>query len=394
MNKSTKRSGMKSHTTRYESATSSRKTKIYKRYSNGGWFYRARIDKKTRYFPLGLDRKAALDLADTIRGHLLLYPVDEVIKMFNKKAFAKVKPPAPTFGQCLEILVKHQSAIGLRDSSLKGYKDSLGGFIRKVTGIKRNEPIDTFKLSEIDDDFIMEYKKKSLDGITDQTKLLSRHRSINSRLRQIKAMFSRSKLFKDYDMSFVDAIRDAEFYTGVKKLYKLPSEDLIKSTFELWEDSEGDLKTLLGLALHFGMRRNEIFHARKSWFHMDGEKARINIAADLDFRPKGGHEGFTLGSKTVAAGILNKVPDDGYLIQNRNDSGRPVYDDAMIKLRAIGWDRPSPVHELRKLFGSYIASTESIYIAQKFLRHADASTTNDSYSDAIIEGEIKNLWVA
>ena len=83
---------------------------------------------------------------------------------------------------------------------------------------------------------------------------------------------------------------------------------------------------------------------------MDGEKARINIAADLDFRPKGGHEGFTLGSKTVAAGILNKVPDDGYLIQNRNDSGRPVYDDAMIKLRAIGWDRPSPVHELRKLF--------------------------------------------
>ena len=53
-------------------------------------------------------------------------------------------------------------------------------------------------------------------------------------------------------MSFVDAIRDAEFYTGVKKLYKLPSEDLIKSTFELWEDSEGDLKTLLGLALHFG----------------------------------------------------------------------------------------------------------------------------------------------
>ena len=69
-------------------------------------------------------------------------------------------------------------------------------------------------------------------------------------------------------------------------------------------------------------------------------------------------------------------------------------DDALDKLRAIGWDRASPLHELRKLFGSYIASTESIYIAQKFLRHADASTTNDSYSDAIIEGDIKNLWVA
>ena len=385
---------MKSHTTSHKFATSARKTKIYKRSEKGGWNFKTMVEGKVRYFPLGLDRKAALDLADQIRGHLMLFSFEEVQKMFQKKAFAKIKPPAPTFGQCLAVLEKHQSAIGLRDSSLRGYKDSLGGFIRKVTGAKRKDSIDKFDLSQIDDDFIMEYKKKSLDGIVDQTKLLSRHRSINSRIRQIKAMFSRDKLFKEYDMSFVDAIRDTEFYTGVKKLYKLPSENLIKSTFELWEDSEGDVKILLGLALHFGMRRNEIFHARKSWFHMDGEKARINIAADLNFRPKGGHEGFTLGSKTVAANILNKASEDGYLIQNRNDNGRPIYDEAMVKLRAIGWDRPSPVHELRKLFGSYIASTESIYIAQKFLRHADASTTNDSYSDAIVEGEIKNLWVA
>ena len=394
MKKHTNRSGMKSHTTNYDSATSSRKTKIYKRYEKGGWTFKTIVDKKVRYFPLGLDRDEALKMADTIRGHLMLYPFDEVFKMFNKKAFAKIKPPAPTFGQCLAVLKKHQSAVGLRDSSLKGYKDSLGGLIRKVLGKKRNEKVDDFDMSQIDDDFILEYKKISLEGITDQEKLMSRHRSINSRIRQVKAMFSREKLFKEFDMSFVDDIRSAEFFTGVKKLYKLPSEDLIKSTFELWEDSTGDLRVLLGMALHFGMRRNEIFHARKPWFQMDGEKARINITADLDFRPKGGHEGFTLGSKTVAADILNKASDDGYLIQNRNDSGRPVYDDAMNKLRAIGWDRPSPVHELRKLFGSYIASTESIYIAQKFLRHADASTTNDSYSDAIIEGDIKNLWVA
>lgn len=394
MKKHTNRSGMKSHTTNYDSATSSRKTKIYKRYEKGGWTFKTIVDKKVRYFPLGLDRDEALKMADTIRGHLMLYPFDEVFKMFNKKAFAKIKAPAPTFGQCLAVLKKHQSAVGLRDSSLKGYKDSLGGLIRKVLGKKRNEKVDDFDMSQIDDDFILEYKKISLDGITDQEKLMSRHRSINSRIRQVKAMFSREKLFKEFDMSFVEDVRSAEFFTGVKKLYKLPSEDLIKSTFELWEDSTGDLRTLLGMALHFGMRRNEIFHARKPWFQMDGEKARINITADLDFRPKGGHEGFTLGSKTVAADILNKASDDGYLIQNRNDSGRPVYDDAMNKLRAIGWERPSPVHELRKLFGSYIASTESIYIAQKFLRHADASTTNDSYSDAIIEGDIKNLWVA
>ena len=392
MKKNTNRSGMKSHTTRYKFATSSRKTKIYKRSEKGGWTFKTIVDKKVRYFPLGLDRDEALKMADTIRGHLMLYPFDDVLKMFNKKAFAKIKPPAPTFGQCLAILEKHQSAIGLRDSSLKGYKDSLGGFIRKVAGKKTL--VDKFDLSQLDDDFIMEYKRVCLEGITDESKLASRKRTINSRIRQVKAMFSREKLFKEYDMTFVEDLRDAEFFTGLKTNYKLPSEELIKSTFELWEDSTGDLRTLLGLALHFGMRRNEIFHARKPWFQMDGDKARINITSDLSFRPKGGHEGFTLGNKIVAADILNKASDDDYLITERADSGRPLFDATLDKLRAIGWDRASPLHELRKLFGSYIASTESIYIAQKFLRHADASTTNESYSDAIIEGEIKNLWAA
>ena len=64
------------------------------------------------------------------------------------------------------------------------------------------------------------------------------------------------------------------------------------------------------------------------------------------------------------------------------------------KRRSIGWERSSPLHELRKLFGSYVATTEGIYISQKFLRHADASTTNDSYADVMANDNIKALWVA
>jgi len=64
------------------------------------------------------------------------------------------------------------------------------------------------------------------------------------------------------------------------------------------------------------------------------------------------------------------------------------------QLRSIGWDRKNPLHELRKLFGSYIATTEGIYMSQKFLRHADASTTNDSYADIMANDKIKKLWAA
>ena len=33
-------------------------------------------------------------------------------------------------------------------------------------------------------------------------------------------------------------------------------------------------------------------------------------------------------------------------------------------------------------------------MSQKFLRHADASTTNESYADAMASDKIKKLWAA
>ena len=101
-----------------------------------------------------------------------------------------------------------------------------------------------------------------------------------------------------------------------------------------------------------------------------------------------------MGAAPNAKAILNKSAGDDYLIKHRANQGLSIFKKCLNELRAIGWDRTNPLHELRKLFGSYIASTESIYISQKFLRHADASTTNDSYADAIIDDKIKNLWVA
>ena len=346
---------------------------------------------KVRYFPVGLDKSKALDLADQIRAHLILHPFREVREMFNKKAFALEKPKPPTLGQCLETLEQNQISAGITDTTLRGYKQAITGLIKKVIG---KTPDDSFDLSLINEEFLRKYKSQELTGITDEAKIASRKRSINSRVRQVKAIFSRPKLFKAYDMEFAEIIRSEEFYKKLKKQYRLPAESLIKKTFDLFAESDGDLYTMLGLSLHFGLRRNEAFHCRRAWFDLSEGRARINIASDGGFRPKGGHEGFTLGSKAVAKSILNKASGDDLLIESRSDYGRVLFDDLIKKLRAIGWDRPNPLHELRKLFGSYIATTEGIYMSQKFLRHADASTTNDSYADIVANEKIKSLWVA
>jgi len=201
-------------------------------------------------------------------------------------------------------------------------------------------------------------------------------------------------MFEDYNMDFVDSIKKQEFFRGLKKQYRLPPTDLILKTFDLWPKTEGDTHTLIGLALYFGLRRNEIYHARADWFDLGSgdSRARVNIVSENCFKPKGGHEGFTMGSSSIAKAIINKASGDDYLMSHRMDKGNTAFKKCLDQLRAIGWERANPLHELRKLFGSYIASTEGIYISQKFLRHADASTTNDSYADAIIDEDIKSLW--
>jgi len=396
MHKHTKCGAMNHTPRRYKSGTSLRSksktgTRIYKRSQNGGWNYKAQIAGRSRYFPLGFDKAKALDLADQIRAHLVLHPFHEVQEMFNKKAFALDKPKPPTLGQCLETLEMNQISAGITDTTLRGYKQAITGLIKKVIG---ETPNDSFDLSLITEDFLRKYKSQELTGLSDEAKIASRKRSINSRMRQVKAIFSRPKLFKDYDMGFAEIIRAEEFYKKLKKQYRLPAEDLIKKTFDLFAESDGDIYTMLGLSLHFGLRRNEAFHCRRSWFDLCEERARINIAADGGFRPKGGHEGFTLGSKVIAKSILNKASGDDLLIETRADHGRVLFDDLIKQLRSIGWDRKNPLHELRKLFGSYIATTEGIYMSQKFLRHADASTTNDSYADIMANDKIKKLWAA
>ena len=65
----------------------------------------------------------------------------------------------------------------------------------------------------------------------------------------------------------------ADFYTRCKKVSRLPPVSLIKRTFELLDSYEGtelDNNAVLILALRFGLRRNEIFQARRDWIEFAG----------------------------------------------------------------------------------------------------------------------------
>lgn len=382
---------MTHHIRRYKTGTTPRGTQIYQRSKSGIWTYKSQVGGKSTYFPLGYDKTEALKLADKIRASLVLLPMDEVLNQFQKKAIAKERPDPPTLGQILETLDQNQLTMGIKDSTKDSYQVAIRSIVKRVTGLSDKSLVDSFDMSKINVDFIRKYKHIQLEGVVGANQLKSRKRSINSRLRQVKALFNHD-IFKKYDMRFAQNFADDKFFKKVKKQYRLPSVDLIEKTFDLWSDTDGDTYIILGLGLNFGLRRSEMLHCRRDWFNLRGDKARIDIFADRGFDPKG-FEGYTQGSKQVAKLILNKASDD-YLLHNRANLARTSFDNTLAMLRDIGWDRQCPLHECRKLFGSYIASTENLFISQKYLRHSDAQTTSESYADALTDEDTIKLWAA
>ncbi|MDA7757348.1 hypothetical protein N8920_05565 [Opitutales bacterium] len=365
-------------------------TRIYKKTADGVFFYRPTVDGKQHYFPLGYDKRKALDLADKIRAAKTLYPIKEVIEMYHKKRFQEEKDPTPKVSEVEKRLSEHHVALGINKKTVKDYMDALKRIIRVVTNEK---DVDDFDCGELNESFINGYKMLALAGLSDEGKIQSRKRTINTKLRSAKAIFNH-RIYDGFCIDFNESLQETDFFKKLGKQYKLPPMKLIQNTFDLWHSTNGDVHTLMGVSLIFGLRRNEIFHARRDWFSFEGEKARVNVEAEKRFKPKGGHEGHSMGNKALAKRILNKASGDDYLINNRADNGRPVYSEALELLRDIGWDRPSPLHELRKLFGSFVSTTESLYTSQKWCRHADSKTTSESYSDLIEDKKVISRWVA
>jgi len=392
---------MKTKKSRYESdtRTTHHGTRIYRRYRKGTWTFKAEVQGKVYYFPLGYDEKAAKALADRIKGSLMIYPISKVRAEFCQKTLARDDASPPTVGQVLETLAQFQKALGWQDSTTKNYFDTLRSMVRRVTGKKKLADVLAYNCGDITPRFMADYRNLMLEGLEDHDKIQSRKRTINKNLRSLKSLFTKKtmKLLKEYDLSFTEILHEEEFYHGLKKQYRLPSCQLIQDTFDLWHRLDDDEFVLLGLALHFGFRRDEAYHARYDWFNVpdDAEKqARATIRAEKGFRPKSGHEGFVLGSREATVAILNKAKGDDYLITWRSNHGIKLFDRTVKKLREIGWTRNNPLHELRKLFGSYVANTESLYVAQKFLRHSSATVTTENYADVITDDVVLQQWSA
>lgn len=375
-----------------------RGNRIYKKTpTSKRWMCMKQINGKRYYFPLSPVLSESKTMADEIDAHCLVHPIQDVIAHFrpNARRVLKGHKSVPTICELIERYKQlAPTDLGVSKDTVKSYIVAIRAIMEKGTG----RSVDTMSLSDMNDSLISEYKRKRLEGIVGEEKIKSAKRSINSQIQCAKSLFSKDamKMYPDWDVSKSQILLDASKYKRVKKVYRLPAPTLVSKTFDLlksYENKKPDHYIALALALYFGLRRNEILNSRRDWIKIGtSELSQVGVYTERNFLVKSGEDGDASGSTAIAKKILEQSQSFDYLLSTR--SARTTFDPLLKDLRAVGWDREKPMHECRKLYGSYLASTKSLYHAQKNLRHASAMTTNDFYTDLMDDSSILNLWVA
>jgi integrase len=112
------------------------------------------------------------------------------------------------------------------------------------------------------------------------------------------------------------------------------------------------------------------------------------VQIEDDFQPKGKDEQMIpmddfLHNELQALRVPTADPNAPQYILHGNMTERcdDVWRRLSAWMRSLGWDRRMSAHELRKLYGSEVASAHGIYAAQKLLGHKDANLTSARYAD-------------
>jgi len=354
------------------------------------WNFRKKKNGKQYYFNLGPLLSTAKTLADQIDAFCVFNKIEDAVAKFNpnKIHYGNV----PTVEELIKVFEANKDILEKKPRTVSSYASAIRRLVK--VGLGKKNPSCAINWNAC----YVSYTRKMLDGVEEEEDILARKRTINSVLTNARSLVSEEAMpiYKDLDMSWVPNMQALKKFKKVQIFYTLPSEKLILDTHDYLANLKCNVKfTMLALALHGGMRRSEIAHCRREWFDLSGDEQNIiKIKPDKKFDPKG-KSGSTHLTAKWAQRVYARADGIDYLINCNLDTFKTIdtaFEPLIADLRALGWTRNSPLHECRKLYGAFLATTDSLYKAQKCLRHSNPQTTSDSYADIILSDKIIKRW--
>lgn len=216
--------------------------------------------------------------------------------------------------------------------------------------------------------------------------------SVNSLMRQAKSLFAPDLLkFVPIDVGLTKPFDGIKFEPRQSMRYQsgFDIQELIQQAQKELPVEQFKIFLLASMA---GLRRNEI--DKLLWDAFRWDNGLIRIGATAHFHPKSED---SIGDVEIDAEVLQLFR--GYraratgefvvesAVAPKTGTGYSHYRcqelfDALVQwLREHGVDTTTPLHTLRKEFGSQICARDGIYAASTALRHADIAITSQHYLD-------------
>ena len=149
---------------------------------------------------------------------------------------------------------------------------------------------------------------------------------------------------------------------------------------EKLKDIDRDGYLVFWLGINCGLRRKEVAYARWSWIN----EAGINVKPGDGFVTKSGKSRFIPLFQEDIEWLRSNDNGQPYIINGSKTNRYRTAPDRVAKIiRECGMQGSKSFHELRKVFGAYVASTQGIFEAQKYLGHSTAEITQKFYADII-----------
>jgi integrase len=364
-------------------------------------------------FPLNTSNRAeAARKAKQIWVSLAANGWDKTLAQFKPQA-VYIPPTFVTVGDYLNYLEEHRlySPQALYRNVTKFFT-ALGSmfetnkprtrFDARGDGLKKwREKLRAVKLADLTPARIEMWKANYLALRAESpVRTLHAKHTLDGYIRASKAMFGPKirKRLADFGVTFPEPIPFANtaFVTRGRSAFRYRSRidpyQLTNLAFAELQQNQPELLKIFLLALHLGLRRNEIDKLLWSQFNFDERKLRIEVTEYAQLKTEGSEDDIGLEpeladffqrefKKTTGIFVIeavNKPRKTNGWDHYRADSR---FSDLCVWLRAKGVDAQKPLHTLRKEFGKLITEKLGLFAASLALRHTSPTVTATYYAD-------------
>ena len=371
----------------------------------GEWAAKIQHLGRRETFALGSANKAAsASRAKEIYLNLQSAGWNSAISKFKPKSGAACRSVV-TIGEFLSAVITNSSG---QAKTIQGYCRAFRSIVADTFGIDGGtakydyrtgghqqwlDLIESVKLADVTPDLVQKWKLRFVRRAgSDPLKQRAARISVNSMMRQAKSLFAPAVLkFIKLEVPDTSPFAGVNFEPRQSMRYRsgFVIEDVVRAAKT--ELPPAQMKIFL-LAIMAGLRRNEIDKLEWSAFRWD--EGIIRIEATRFFQPKSEDStgDVEIDSEIMSAFQSFKAKAKGDFVIESQNAARPEatyshyrcerHFKALTKwLRIQGVTGNTPLHTLRKEYGSQMCAKHGIYAASHALRHADIAITSQHYLD-------------